>query len=340
MSALRGEQPDAVPIMLHNFLLAIHEAKRTHREYRESPRVIADTLIQAVETYHYDGILVDIDTATLAGAVGVPVDYPENQPARCEAPSLTDLSAVADLGMPRIAESPRIQVWLEAVRLLRAHFGNEILIRGNCDQAPFSLASMMRTPEVWMMDLLDEDSEEAVQKLLAYCAQATTQFVELMAQAGAHIVSNGDSPAGPELISPDMYRRFALPGERQVVAAAHKAGMPYVLHICGKTDAILADMVSTGADALELDYRTDLQKIRAALDGRATFIGNIDPSGVLTFGTPELVAAKTRELLEQFAGVARFVLNAGCAIPAETPPANLKAMIRTARAFTGTPYPG
>jgi len=48
-------------------------------------------------------------------------------------------------------------------------------------------------------------------------------------------------------------------------------------------------------------------------------------------GTPALVEAKTRELLEVFAAMPGFILNAGCAIPAETPPANLRAMIAAAR---------
>ena len=30
----------------------------------------------------YDGITVDIDTVTLAGACGVPVDFPNDEPAR------------------------------------------------------------------------------------------------------------------------------------------------------------------------------------------------------------------------------------------------------------------
>jgi len=59
--------------------------------------------------------------------------------------------------------------------------------------------------------------------------------------------------------------------------------------------------------------------------------GNIDPSGVLALGSPELVAAKTRELLDIFAGNPRFILNAGCAIPPATPPANLRAMLDAAR---------
>jgi uroporphyrinogen-III decarboxylase len=40
---------------------------------------------------------------------------------------------------------------------------------------------------------------------------------------------------------------------------------------------------------------------------------------------------KTRELAAVFAVPPRFILNAGCAIPATTPPENLRAMIRAAR---------
>ena len=59
--------------------------------------------------------------------------------------------------------------------------------------------------------------------------------------------------------------------------------------------------------------------------------GNIDPNAVLALGTPQLVEEKTRELLGIFADTPRFILNAGCAIPATTPSENLKAMIRAAR---------
>ena len=82
---------------------------------------------------------------------------------------------------------------------------------------------------------------------------------------------------------------------------------------------------------LELDYKTDIRLIRRTLAGRTAFAGNIDPSGVLALGTPALVEAKTRELLAVFRGEPRFILNAGCAIPATTPPENLRAMIQASR---------
>ena len=181
------------------------------------------------------------------------------------------------------------------------------------------------------MDLVDPANREDAHALIAYCTEATAGFIRLMAATGADMVSNGDSPAGPDLISPAMYAEFARPYERRLVEAAHRLGLPYALHICGNTTRILEGMLATGADALELDYKTDARTARDEMRGRAVFIGNIDPSGVLALGTPGLVEAKTRELLQVFAGTPGFILNAGCAIPAETPPGNLRAMIAAAR---------
>ncbi len=329
-AAVEGRHADTRPVMLHNFMMAAREAGYTMAEYREDPGKIARSFIQAVEKYQYDGIVVDVDTATLAGAVRVPIDFPEDQPARAYGMGLAHLERVKDLEPPDIGNYRSIQNWLEAVRILRRHFRDEIYIRGNCDQAPFSLASMMRTPEQWMMDLMT-DEDNAV-TLLEYCATATCQFIRLMAQTGCHMVSNGDSPAGPEMISPAMYRKFALPYEQCVVEEAHRLGLPYALHICGRTDAILQDMLKTGADCLELDYKTDIGLAFSLFKDTACLIGNVDPSGILALGTADDVKRETRRVLDVSSGCARFILNAGCAIPAETPSENIRAMIATARA--------
>lgn len=331
MAAMRGEQHDRVPVMLHNFMMAAREAGLTQAQYRSDPKNISAAFIQAVEKYGYDGILVDIDTATLAGAVGVPVDYPEDEPARCERARLDDLAAVSDLPTPNVGGDEHIQIWLEAVRLLKQHFGDEVCIRGNCDQAPFSLASMIRTPQAWMMDLLDEHNRENVFQLLEYCTAATSQFLWLMSETGAHMVSNGDSPAGPEMISPAMYREFALPFEQKIIEQAHAAGLPHILHICGNTRPILKDIVETGADGVELDYKTDMHAAHDILKDKMCFVGNIDPSGVLALGSVADVERETAQLLDVFSDTPRLILNAGCAIPPNTPPENIEAMIRTAR---------
>ena len=329
-AALAGEPTDATPAMLHNFMMAAREAGLTMREFRSDPRQIARAFRESVERYGYDGIMVDVDTATLAAAVGVPVEYPEDEPAVCRGARLASLSELDQLPPPDVARHERVQVWLEAVRLLKREFSGEIFIRGNCDQAPFSLASLMRSAEDWMLDLMDPENESAAFRLLDYCYEATIQFLRLMAATGCDMLSNGDSSAGSSLISPRLHRRFAHSYETRLAAFSHDLGLPYAQHVCGNARPILADLVATGADAVELDFKTDSQSAHDALMGRATLIGNIDPTGVMALGTPDLVEAKCRTLMAIFADTPRLILNAGCALPATTPPANLRAMIRTA----------
>jgi uroporphyrinogen decarboxylase len=219
-----------------------------------------------------------------------------------------------------------IMNWLEAVRLVKRYVGDDIFVRGNCDQAPFSLAGMVRGSADWMTDLYVADEEDKL-GLLEYCTEATSQFIRLMAQTGCDMLSNGDSPAGPDLIPPDLYLKYAFPYEKRIVEESHNAGLPYTLHICGNTELILNEMIETGADALELDYKTDIHKIAEVFKDKVTLIGNIDPSGVIALGTPNDVRMKTRELIRIMGKSDRFILNAGCAIPPNTPEANIWAMM-------------
>ncbi len=331
LAAFRGEMPDRVPVMLHNFMMAAAEAGVSMAEFRTNPRAAAGAFVRAADTYGYDGIMMDIDTMTLAEAIGVPADHPDDAPARAAGALLGSLADVSKLKKVDLAASPRIEVWLETVRILRERVGDELLIRGNCDQASYSLAALMRGPEAWMMDLLDPDAEADAHALLEYATEVHMQFLSLMATTGADMLSSGDSLSGPDVISPKLYARFAQPYEARIAAHALALGFPYVLHICGKTDKILGGMIETGADGLELDYKTDVGLANSLMKDRAVFIGNIDPSAVLANGTPEEVRAATCALVEVFRGNPRFVLNAGCAIPPTTPPENLRALIEAGR---------
>jgi len=226
-------------------MMAAREHGVSMKQYRENPKVIAKSFIASVDKYQLDGILVDIDTVTLAGAVGVPVDFPKDDPARTHAGNLERLEDSVHLKPARVEDYKYIQIWLEAVRLLKDYYKDEIYIRGNCDQAPFSLASMMRGAQNWMLDLMMGDDELLV-TLLEYCTDGSSQYINLMAQTGCDMVSNGDSPAGPEMISPYMYLKYAMPYEKKIVEVAHNSGLKYALHICGDTSLILEQMLLTG----------------------------------------------------------------------------------------------
>ena len=331
-AALMGIFPDKRPVMLHNFMMAIEESEYTMAQFRKDPEIAAKVFIQNAEKYDLDGILVDFDTATLAGACGMDVDLPEHEPARVHKPLYNSLEEINDLEPIDISKDSRVQIWLETSRLVKKHFGDEKFVRSNCDQAPFSLASMLRSPAMWMMDILMEDP--LADKMLDYCTDICTQFISLTAQTGVDMVSNGDSVAGPEMISPEMFERYALPSEQKVVARAHKFGLPYMLHICGNTDIILDKMIRSGANSIELDYKTDINKILTQTQPKGiVFSGNIDPSAVIALGTPEMVEEKTVEILNLFKDNPYLIINAGCAIPAQTPSENIERLINVVRNY-------
>jgi len=324
--ALKGEMPDKRPVMLHNFMLAAQELGITMKQYRESPELAAKCHIEFVEKYKVDGILFDVDTALLAGAIGVPVDFPENEPARAHKPLLDRIEDVDSLLPIDISKNNRIQHSLETIKILKKYFGNEVFIRGNCDQAPFSLACSIRTPSAFMMDLMLNE-EESIQ-LLNFASDVCEQFIILMADAGSHMVSNGDSPAGPSMISPEMYQKFAMSYEKKMMVTAHEMGIPYLLHICGNTDLILDHLSTMNLDGIELDYKTSIEKINNSLGNKTCLFGTIDPSAIIALGSPQMVVEKTEEILNIYLGNPRFVIGAGCAIPNMTPERNIRALMK------------
>jgi uroporphyrinogen decarboxylase len=142
--------------------------------FRDDPRALTRSFIQSTERYSLDGVMVDVDTATLVGALGMPVEFPADEPAIGRVARLANLANVDTLPPPDIARYPVVQVWVEAARLLCAHFGNEVFIRGNCDQCPFALATLVRGMEGWLTDIMDPELEPLAHRLLDYCRELQT----------------------------------------------------------------------------------------------------------------------------------------------------------------------
>ncbi len=330
-AAHSGKPVDRAPVVLHNFLHATRRLGITQAQYRRDPAVIARAHLAAVEAFHLDGVLVDLDTAVLAQACGTAVDLPEDMPARVAGHRFATPAEVIGLPPPRVRGFWRAEVWVAGVAELVRQSGGSFAVRGNCDQAAFSLAAEVCDPQALLTALLDEDQAEAVEALLAWCHAACSEFLGMMAETGCDLVSNGDSTSGPDVLSPRLHRRWALPYQRRQAETAHRLGVPWCLHVCGNTTRILPALVESGADALELDYKTGLDAIASQVAGKATLWGTVDPSGVVCRGDPDLVTREAARVVAQFAGNPRFVLNAGCAIPAETPDANVAALVAAAR---------
>jgi uroporphyrinogen decarboxylase len=330
---LNGEVPDRVPISILSFQNAARFAGQSVGAYCRSGEGMAEAQTAYWEEFRHDVIDIENGIAAMAEAVGCRVEYPENEPPWVVQPALRSLEQVDRLPEIDPSSSPSLAELIKATGILADRLGKEVCIRGESDQGPFSLAAEILGPEAFLTALLDPHSQERVKRLLSYAEEQIFKLACAQAAAGSHITLIGDSIAGPDVCSPDLYRRFALPYERKLARRLKKKKIGLGIHICGNATAIVADMIRSGALYLELDHKIQAGKVRELTAGRITLFGTLDPVELLCRGTEEEIREQVRREIELFAPGGGYVLSPGCTLAYETPFENVRALVDAGRQF-------
>jgi uroporphyrinogen decarboxylase len=88
-------------------------------------------------------------------------------------------------------------------------------------------------------------------------------------------------------------------------------------------------MCNTKADALSIDSAVDLKEAKEVVRGRATLIGNVDTTLILT-ASKENVHEAAEDCLKKAGREGGFILSTGCDMPLETPNYNVHALVNAA----------
>lgn len=334
LATLEFRKPDRVPVDLHNFMMTpkFVGAQDSPEFYRDGT-ALAEGQIKAWERFGHDVLLVENGTAALAEACGVEVQYMEDSAPVAKSPAISSLDEVENLIVPDPYKDPLLSELLKATRLVVDEIGDKAFVIGRADQGPFSLACEIRGMSNFLMDIALGEQEEKVHQLLDFCRQVTERYAIAQIEQGAHATSIGDSPSGPDVVSPAYYRKYAYPYVQQLAASLKKKGILLAYHICGNATPIIGDMVASGAAIVEIDQKSDQVACKNVARGRATLLGPVDPSDVMANGTPEEVTVKCLEALENLSPDNGFILGPGCALPPTTPHENVDAMIEAAKKF-------
>ncbi|HIV24593.1 MAG TPA: uroporphyrinogen decarboxylase family protein [Candidatus Scatomonas pullistercoris] len=332
LASIRGEKTDCRATFLHNFQMGAQRSGMDFGRYYLDGEKTAEVVLAMQKEFGNDVILQENGTAALAEALGASVVYRRDQPP---VDNQVLLEKIEDVGrLPEkidFYQKPATSASLKATAILADRLGDAALLMGRGDQGPFSLAGLLLGMDNLMMELAAGEKEEELHQLLEYCADISAAYCVAQIRAGAQATSIGESPAGPDMISPAMYRKYALPYEKKVIQKVHQAGGLISLHICGNADAILADMAQTGADMLEIDQKSSLRLAREVQQKYPVCIlGNISPER-LRNGTSAEIRELTGAALDIFQGEPRYILGPGCAMASDTPEANVTAMLDAAR---------
>lgn len=334
LAALRGhphDRPPVIPIVGQTgaVLCGVDIYDHAH-----DPALLAQCQVECARRLRYDGIYISADCWINAEAIGFPnVHHPRSAPAAGSGEWLRGMDDLEALELPDPETSGRWPLMLEAVRKAVELAGDELLIIGNFDQSPFSLACQLRNMNLFFTDLVG--NRVFAHRLLEFCTEAVSRFAIALVKAGGHIANTGDSSAGGSLIGSAAYEEFAFPYEKMVFENIRRAvDVPITLHICGDSRTCIKQMIETGADGIDIDTVMDLEEVHRICGDRVTVTGNVAPLLLLN-GTPQQVKAECLRCLWIFEDSDRYILSNGCCIPPMAPPENIAAMAEAVDEFCG-----
>lgn len=329
LAAIQFRDVDRMPTDLHNFLMCAEESGMDFGAFVLDDSAMAEMQINMWEKFGHDMLLIENGTAALAQALGCGVIYRKKGAPVAHTTAVKQLEDIRNLKMPAdFWESPLLKAQILTVERLVQHFGREVFLIGRGDQGPFSLASQLYGMDRLLEDLMDEEAEEDVHRLLEFCTSACIAYHEKLLQLGVPMTSMGDSTAGPDVISPAMYKTFAVPYEKKVIEAVHRKGGLISLHICGNATKIIDKMCSLGADVLEIDQKTDLKTAVREAKENCALLGQVNPV-LLSNGTQQEAKEAAERILQIVGGKTStgFILGPGCALGGDTPKENIQALI-------------
>jgi uroporphyrinogen decarboxylase len=139
------------------------------------------------------------------------------------------------------------------------------------------------------------------------------------------------------LISPRDLREFVLPGHRAMAHASHAAGRPYLLHCCGKIDAIMDDLVEDiGIDGLHSyeDTIRTVEETKVKYGQRIAVLGGIDLD-FLCRADERAIRQRVRITLERCHAGGGYLLGTGNSVANYLPLKNYLIMLDEGRRFAG-----
>jgi uroporphyrinogen decarboxylase len=328
LRVLKGQRVDRLPVALHNYLMAGRMLNIPFDVYPKSGELLAKAQINAWEMFGHDVLQIESGVTAMAEAIGCEIAYAPDQPPHVKTCIVKHPRDVHKLQIPDPETTFPLNELLKAVRLIKQHIGEKAFLMGRADQGPMALVIAIYGAENLITDIALQQHVEEIHSLIEFCTRCTMRLASALRKAGSDGTCIGG--CGISLISPAIFRTFELPYQQMFVRHCQAEGLLAGVHICGHEDPILDDMVSSGADWLELDPLTTPEKAAIATKDHCGVLGMIHPTGAVLNGTPAEVQTECRQRIEQMRG-GRFIIGPGCALPADCPPENVTAILQAVK---------
>ena len=291
-----------------------------------TPELACEVTLQPLARFPLDAAILFSDILTLPYAMQLGLEFEAGEGPRLARPVRT-LRAVESL--PSLDPCIELRFVIDAVGLIRRELGGRVPLIGFAG-SPWTVACYMvegrSSKDFARIKRMMYGEPATLHALLAHLAAVTTSYLNAQTEAGAQAVMLFDTWGG--VLPPARYREFSLHYMKQIVdgLVREREGrrIPVIL-FTKNGGAWLSDMADTGADALGVDWTTDLATARRTVGDRVALQGNLDPS--VLYAPPAVIRDEVADVLRSFGRGHGHVFNLGHGIHPDVDPDRAAAMI-------------
>ncbi len=324
LKCFRREKIDRLPVFSGYGNVTVHGLEKYGWRFAEihvDAKKMASMAASTPQLFGFECAVVPFDMGVEAEALGAGVNFYAHHTdvvyptiASKVAEKVVDL----DLKIPSdLAKAGRIPLVVEAIRLLKEEIGDRVAI-GSWTLGPYTLAGQL--VDIGDLAKMTFKKKDMVDKVLDGLGEVIVEISRIYREAGADYMTIREMGAGPDILSPRIFKTLIRPHLEKVFAAIES---PKILHICGDTNTIVEEMALCGADAISVDQKNDVAESRNKLGPDAFILGNIDPYMVIVKGKPDDVDNAVKEAVAN--GV--NAIWPGCDIFPTAPKENMMALM-------------
>ena len=285
-----------------------------------------EVTLQPLERFDLDAAILFSDILTIPDAMGLGLYFETGEGPKFKK-TVRTAAEVDALPIPEVEKD--LDYVMNAVSRIRQELNGRVPLIG-FSGSPWTLATYMiegqGSREYRHAKAMLYGQPDVMHKLLDKLAQTVTAYLNAQIRAGAQAVQIFDSWGGS--LSTPAYLEFSLKYMEQIVHGLireHQGRkVPVILFTKGGGQWLEA-MAATGADALGLDWTTEMGAARARVGNRVALQGNLDPSAL--FAPPAAIRAEAGRILESFGPGSGHVFNLGHGINQFVPPEHAKALV-------------
>jgi len=336
LRALKRQPVDVTPVWM------MRQAGRYLPEYRETrkragdfmqlvrtPELACEVTLQPLARFPLDAAILFSDILTIPDAMGLGLHFVEGEGPRFRKPVQTE-AAIKKLAAPD--PETELRYVMDAVRTIKKALSGSVPLIG-FSGSPWTLATYMVEGrgghDFQIVKKMAYDAPEVMEKLLGVLSDSVASYLLAQVKAGVQAVMVFDTWGGA--LAPEAFTRCSLAPMARIVKSL-KAAAPEVPVILFTKNggAHLEALAGTGADALGVDWTTELSDARKRVGRQVALQGNLDPC--ILFAKPECIQAEVVRVLESYGAGPGHVFNLGHGILPETPPEHAGAMIEAVHA--------